>query len=310
MIIENISKANDLSLDYVSKVIRSANHRYKSYTIKKRSGGDRLINHPAKELKLLQRWVADNIFCNFPIHESVYSYRVNVSIRNLAMAHKNYNYMLKVDFNDFFYSLKSTDISNFINSNKHMLNIPLSNKDIAVICQIVCKGNCITIGSPSSPIISNVILYEFDKFWYNKAKNINVKYSRYADDIYFSTNKPNVLTNVLIEFRAYLKKMKSPKLSLNDDKTVFTSRKHTKIVTGLIVTSDKKVSIGRDKKRYIKSLVYKFSKNELNSDEISYLKGYLSFINSVDKDFLKSLRKKYGRLIVHNILKYESPQKV
>ena len=76
-------------------------------------------------------------------------------------------------------------------------------------------------------------------------KRYSCVYTRYADDIYFSTNKNNVLTDVMSEFNEIISNYKGVQLKINKSKTLITSPKRKKIVTGLVITSDKKVSIGR-----------------------------------------------------------------
>jgi hypothetical protein len=74
------------------------------------------------------------------------------------------------------------------------------------------------------------------------------------------------------------------------------------MVTGLILTSNGRISIGRNKKRTIKSMVYKHINNQLEPNEESYLQGYLSYINSVEPSFIQSLKKKYTAEIILKLM--------
>src|SRR5205814_2285809 len=85
-----------------------------------------------------------------------------------------------------------------------------------------------------------------------------------------------------------------PRLRVNDSKTTFTSRKRKRVVTGLSLTSDGKLSVGRTKKRHIKSLVFKVLNASVTEDEIAYLKGYLAFARSVEPGFVERVMAKYG----------------
>lgn len=295
MLIKLIHESTGISRHHISKIIRSASYRYKVYHIAKRTEGKRLIAQPSRELKVLQRWIVENIFELFPVHNKVFSYRKGIGIIDIANLHRKYNYLLKLDFKDFFPSITGIDIEWSILQNKKHLNVNLTKNDIGLIRSMSCRHDLLTIGSPSSPIISNVLLYPFDAYWNSYSKSQKIVYSRYADDIYFSTNIPKILYSLPKKMEDHLRQMKHPKLTINDRKTVFTSRKHTKLVTGLTITSDKKVSIGRAKKRYIKSLVHKYSTGDLSEKENSYLRGFLSYTKSVDPGFIRSLNKKYGK---------------
>lgn len=278
----------------------NASHKYKTYTIKKRNGGERRIFHPSKELKEYQRFLSKYLFEKLPIHESVFSYRNDISIYNMASKHKLDNYLLRIDFIDFFPSLTSKDIRNHIKKYSEILDYEIDENDITLINSIVCRFNKLTIGAPSSPSISNTLLYEFDCRMASISKDI--KYSRYADDLYFSSNKQDILNTVFKEIYQF-KLENELSLNINTEKTIQSSKKFHRAITGLVITSDNKISIGRKKKRYIKSLVYKYLNDSLTIKELNYLKGYLSFIKSVEKPFLISLEEKYSKDIIDKLVK-------
>jgi len=278
----------------------TASHKYRTYEIDKRNGGKRRIFHPSKDLKVYQKFLAKFLFEKLPIHDSVFSYRKDISIYDMALKHKSDNYLLRIDFIDFFPSLTSKDIRTHIKKYSNHLNYEIDENDITLINSIVCRFDKLTIGAPSSPSISNTLLYEFDCRMSSISKEI--KYSRYADDLYFSSNKQNILNQVFKEILQF-KYENGLSLNINENKTIKSSKKHNRAITGLIITSDNKVSIGREKKRYIKGLIHKYILDNLAIDELNYLKGYLSFIKSVEKSFLISLEKKYSKVVIDKLVK-------
>lgn len=290
-----LEEATGLSAADLLSIIKTASRRYKSYTIAKRTGGRRPISHPSPEIKFLQRWLVDNVFSLLPIHETVKSYRSSLSVADNARVHVKNKYLLKMDFKDFFVSIKSQDVRNMIESNLDRLkSLKLSSEDISHIISIVCKDGCLTIGAPSSPIISNAILYEFDCRIGEVCSSRGISYSRYADDIAFSTNRPNQLESLIGDVKTILHELKSPNITINEKKTILSSRKHRRKITGIILTSDERLSIGRKKKREIRSLIFKYIMNELSEDKISYLRGYLSYSKSVEPLFVERVSIKYG----------------
>jgi RNA-directed DNA polymerase len=66
------------------------------------------------------------------------------------------------------------------------------------------------------------------------------------------------------------------------------------MVTGITITSNGAVSLGRKRKRKIKSLVHRYTKSQLTVPEIAYLKGLIAFAHDVEPTFIETLRKKYG----------------
>jgi len=293
-----LSEKLDIQYLYLYKYALKASRRYKVYQIKKRTGGMRTIHHPAVELKVYQRFLVQNIFSSFPVHNKVFSYKENTSIRDLALLHVNNRFLLRIDFKDFFPSIKSENIRDFLKNNHHKLECNLTEKDITIINMLVCRKKELTIGAPSSPILSNILLYDFDLVL-NKMFGDSIVYSRYADDLYFSTNVPNILTNIPRQIEEFLLTYYI-KLKINHDKTIFTSKKHKRVITGLTITTDNTISIGREKKQYIKGLMYKFKNKQIQESDLIYLKGYLSFIKSVDMTFFNLLEKKYGMDILYS----------
>jgi RNA-directed DNA polymerase len=110
VLIDKIASNLGLKPGYIALVANTASHRYKTYEIPKRTGGRRTINHPARELKLLQGWLIDNVFARFPVHRSATAYKKGASTLLNAALHKSKNYLLKVDFENFFPSISGIDI--------------------------------------------------------------------------------------------------------------------------------------------------------------------------------------------------------
>jgi RNA-directed DNA polymerase len=137
-------------------------------------------------------------------------------------------------------------------------------------------------------------MFEFDVDWSARSRNRGITYTRYADDLYFSTNRLGILEPLLEELRLQIRLRKSPALGINDEKTIFTSRKRRRAVTGLILTPEGRVSLGRKKKRYIRSLIFQLTRRQLSDKECNYLRGFISFAMSVEPTFIQSLEAKFG----------------
>jgi RNA-directed DNA polymerase len=110
------------------------------------------------------------------------------------------------------------------------------------------------IGYISSPIISNAVMHEFDTKLQglvldNKVDLGNGKLTRYADDIIFSTDLKGACEKFLQLIRLFAKSWASPTLTINEGKTIFSSRLGgSAIVTGLRVCNDSHVTVTREYK--------------------------------------------------------------
>src|SRR5690554_1953604 len=101
-----VASETGLSEVVVQRSIQSAPHRNKHYKISKRSGGKRLISQPAIEVKLLQRAFADVYLSKLPVHPAAMAYRTGLSILDNAKVHAGSGSILKMDFRDFFPSIR------------------------------------------------------------------------------------------------------------------------------------------------------------------------------------------------------------
>jgi RNA-directed DNA polymerase len=295
MIIERVSLETGVNSSTIEAFINSASRLYKTYKIPKRTGGFRQISQPTPALKFLQRWVVRNFVSHLPVHPLVTSYRQGMGIRRNAEMHVDRNFLLKMDFQDFFPSIKDVDVRYLFAENiKVFERSELNDVDIDLIAKIVCRDGSLTIGAPSSPSISNAALFSFDQYIASESTIRGIQYTRYADDILFSTNTPDILVEIHEIVLRTLEQRASPHLAVNDKKTVYTSKKRKRLVTGLVLTSNNRVSIGRSKKREIKTLCYQFCNGKLSPEKASYLRGYLSYVSAVEPEFIQTLGRKYG----------------
>ena len=309
MILERIAEETGVSKERLRDIVLTANYRYKRYRIPKRTGGYRIIEHPTPDLKFLQRWLNREIFCALPVHGAAHAYRKGVGIAQNALVHVHNNYLLKIDFENFFPSVTSKDIRVLVVKHLCQKAPNIEEEDILVILKTVCRRGVLTIGAPSSPILSNAVLYDFDCMVSNSCDEEGINYSRYADDLFLSTDRPNVLAGLLEYIRGDLQQRISPRLKINDTKTVFTSRKRRRIVAGLVLTPQGELSIGRDNKRKIRTLIHLYSMGTLAVEEVSYLRGYLAYVKSVEPKFIESVREKYGKSTIDNVMQ-ETPTSI
>lgn len=142
--------------------------------------------------------------------------------------------------------------------------------------------------------MSNLLMADFDQCISEKVAKDKVHYTRYADDMTFSAKRAGNLSNVEKILRKVLKEMPSPRLQLNDEKTVLATKKYRRVVTGLVLADDGKVSLGRDRKRAVRAMLHHYTLGKLNGDEVACLAGRLAFVNAVEPMFLKRLIEKYG----------------
>ena len=182
------------TVSYLLYILPDA-EKYRSFEIPKRNGGTRLINAPVDKLKGLQRRLANVLYsCVAEIEKKIeksappplaHGFARERSIFTNASVHRRRRYVLNLDLQDFFPSFNFGRVRGFfIKDNRFKLN----EKVATVIAQIACHKNELPQGSPCSPIISNLLGHLLDVRLVQLAKKNQCSYSRYADDLTFSTN--------------------------------------------------------------------------------------------------------------------------
>lgn len=306
-LIQDIHKNLGLSESQIERIIVRSPHSYKVYEIPKRNGGTRVIAQPAKETKLIQHWLIANVFINLPIHSAATAYKTGASIKKNALAHAGNSYLSKFDFSNFFPSIKIKHLQTHLEA--HLSNI-YSIEDIELIARLSCihpkKTNdlCLSVGAPSSPLLSNSIMYSFDESIDSWCKDNKITYTRYADDLSFSSNVKEISNEIEKKLRLTVSQLKSPKIKINDEKTIHLSKKNQRFITGIVINNNNEISLGRERKRLISAMIHKYKVHELNEELYPKLQGLLGFSLDVEPIFFHRMKEKYGEILIENIMKH------
>lgn len=293
-----------LSVEDVSRIVRTAPSRYKQYEIRKRNGGKREIAQPAREVKMLQRILIARILSDLPVHEAARAYRPGTSIKDNASPHAGSGPILKMDFENFFPSIRAEDWIAYC-AKRNLL----SEEDRMVTAQVFFRRKKkerirkLSIGAPSSPALCNILLYEFDRIVTAEATERDIKYTRYADDLTFSGQRIGMLKDMIKVVEKAARQIGSPRLKVHPGKTTFVTARHRRTVTGVTLANDGSLSVGHERKRRISAGVHRASLGQLSAKQMGTLAGELAFVNVVEPQFIDRLRRKYGEQVVKAIQK-------
>lgn len=225
--------------------------KYRKFEIQKKSGGSREIWAPAEPLKLLQRRIANVLYaCASEIDSQrnqrslSHGYREGYSIITNARPHKRRRFVLNLDLQDFFPTFNFGRVRGFFLKNR---DFELNEKVATVIAQIACHENALPQGSPCSPIIADLIAHVLDVRLAQLAKRTGATYTRYADDLTFSTNQktfPQSLANCVDYPNSewtlgtdLLSEIQNAGFSVNPTKTRMQCKTGRQLVTGLTVNT-------------------------------------------------------------------------
>ncbi|MGU9842384.1 retron Ec67 family RNA-directed DNA polymerase/endonuclease [Pseudomonas salmasensis] len=223
--------------------------KYTQFTIPKSNGSPRQICAPCDELKALQKQVKILLDKCLATIENAgqargaisHGFKAGHSIITNAETHRKRRYVFNVDLEGFFDSIHMGRIRGFLISNK---DFKLSPKVATVLAQIMCHEDKLPQGSPTSPVASNLIGHLLDLRLVQLAKRNGCSYSRYADDLTFSTNKkifPEEIAssvegeNSWTAGQSLTKIIQKSGFELNHSKTRMQYRTNRQSVTGLVV---------------------------------------------------------------------------
>jgi RNA-directed DNA polymerase len=300
-----LSGITGLSMGDVNSIVVTAPRRYKTYFIPKRSGGLREIAQPARELKALQYALIEHTLSKLPVHLAATAYRTGASIADNAKVHAGDTPILKMDFKEFFPSIHAVDWRKYC-----IMNEIMDIEDIALSSQLLFrrakkeKTLKLSIGAPSSPILSNILLYYFDEYVVNAASTRHIRYTRYADDMTFSGQRIGILRDMLKVVQSAVRETVCPRLQINNDKTNFVSTKFSRNVTGLVLGNSGEIGIGREKLRLLRARMFRALAGETTPEELRSLAGYLSFVRGADRSSFDKIVSKYGESGVSTIMRH------
>jgi RNA-directed DNA polymerase len=263
-----------------------------------------------KEVKILQRAIQSLILDSCIVHSSATAYEPGTSISKNAEVHAQNRVILKLDFRAFFPSIKPVDWRKYAKE-----KLDLDDQSISV-CEYVLfwgggfrKPAFLSIGAPTSPKLSNILMYDLDVQFARICKDHHVDYTRYADDITLSGQSIEALVEVEKQIAVVLSKAPYPKLTFNGEKRGLYTKKARRSVTGLNITPQGHLSLGRERKRIISSMIHKYTLGILPIEELYTLKGLLAFALDNEPAFVNRMSIKYGSDAVKKLQKLHIPSR-
>lgn len=217
-----------ISPSLIRQILYRKHFHYRFFEIDKRNGKSRRISTPKTYLKVIQWWVNDNIFSRISAPDCVHGFCVGRSYITNARHHVGANHILNVDIEKFFPSITENMIFEVFRS------LGYDPSGAALLAGLTSLFGSAPTGAPTSPLIGNIILREFDVEVEALARSNQIKYTRYADDLTFSSLE-RIEDSFLKDVISHVEKCG---FVLNRSKTRFMGRGDRMDVTGLVVNSD------------------------------------------------------------------------
>lgn len=249
---------------------------------------NRIIHIPCEELKFKQRYILNAIKWVYPYKTDIY---------NVAKIHSGKKWILKLDIKDFYNSVPFCKIQKVIDSVCEKTNQPENKLRFLLLATVNGK---LPTGVSTSAHIANACFKPVDKEIQALCVCNNVDYSRYVDDLIFSSYCKENLKFVenkikkILEFEGY---------RLNNKKTKYISANKQQNILGLVV-NDYKVRLPKTLKKDIRAMLHNYAVFNssafctdtkflaLNKKKEERFAGYIAYIKHIDKVF-------YNRLLTY-----------
>ena len=296
--LSSIEKDLGFSAKTLYGLSNSLEKHYHTVYLPKSDGSKRKLSVPDLILKPVQKSIADNILIQYPISKYAKAYKPGSSIQKNARPHVGKKKILKLDIEGFFDHILYSRVKDTVFYEEKY------SESIRILLTMLCYYNdSLPQGAPTSPAITNIIMYDFDETVGAFCNEKNIAYTRYCDDMTFSGcfDEREIISFVKGELRKL-------GLFLKNRKTAVISASKRQVVTGIVV--NEKMNVTKDYKKTIRQEIYYIKKFGLDehlkrlgiSDKQQYvlsLKGRIAFVlqtvpNNCEfieyKNFLDSIR--------------------
>lgn len=277
---------------------------YVRYVIPKRSGGERVILAPKRELKALQRKVLDGIVARVPTPWAAHGFVRGCSVVTNAEPHVGKQMVLKLDLKDFFPSITFARVRGLFIALGYTFSVAST---LALLCteydresfdrngtrySISIGPRHLVQGAPTSPGLANLVAWRLDRRLSGLAARYGFTYTRYADDLTFSGDQSEAVAQILATARRIID---DEHFVVNTTKTRI-ARSHTRqVVTGLVV--NEALAAPRSLRRRLRAMLHNASKDGLEAQNRAghqnfraYLLGMIAFVHAANPRHAAALR--------------------
>lgn len=270
---------------------------YARFEIPKRSGGYRLISAPKPILRAAQQWVRVNVLLPLPVGPSAAAFRPGFSIVDNARRHTGKACVIRLDLRNFFATVTFPRVRGFFESLGYNPGVA---SVLALICTdaprarvtldghtqyVIIGERSLPQGGCTSPSLCNLITTKLDARLEGLARKFGYTYSRYADDLVFSTDHEETAANTLVS--AVTRICRDEGFEVNDEKTRTMRKPNRQLVTGLMVNDG--VRLTRRDLRRIRAFLHRCETRgvdtvsaEIGRDAVAVAKGYFAYIYMVN----------------------------
>lgn len=289
---EHLAEKLSITEGLLYKMTYQKGYCYKEVIIPKKDGTGRVLNVPIFALKVTQRWILKEILEKINVSNSAMAFipRKN-GLKENAECHRKNIFLLEMDISNFFNSIDEKRVF------KLFCNMGYNAKVSTILTNLCTFNKYLPQGAVTSPYLANLICFQLDIRINGLCSKRDIEYSRYADDLSFSSNNRaslNKIEPILIEI------IKDEGFQINPRKTRYLSNDVKKTITGITI-NDESIHVDKKFKHNIRAMIFKslIVKDYSNNEKI---RGMIAFVSSIEEGYKEKIIKYINTTIKNEIL--------
>jgi retron-type reverse transcriptase len=270
----NLAVCIGLSPVLLARISFNPTRYYRTFEIRKANGGTRIIETPRVFLKVIQWFLLDTVLNRLRVSPAVHSFIHGRSVVTNGIRHQKQNYVGNIDIENYFGSIDNKMVMSCL------LAAGFTDHECSVVTTLCTKDNHLPQGAPTSPALSNSVLYEFDQEMTTICRNRGVIYTRYADDMTFSGTSRGDIVDSIRNATEQLRVIFG--LKVNNKKTRIISKGGQQRVTGVVVNN--LATPPRARLRKIRAIFHQASIDPSKfRGKVDELSGYIGYLRQFPK---------------------------
>lgn len=269
---------------------------YVTFKVPKRSGGERELSAPLGRIAQPQRWILEEILNKVPLHDAAHGFVAGRSTVTNAAVHLGKQVVVNADLKDFFPSITFPRVRGFLQALGYS---PAIATLLALLCtesprrkvkyagqtmHVALGPRCLPQGACTSPALSNLVSYRLDARLTGIATKLGWNYTRYADDLTFSSDEPSQTGYLLARLRHIAGE---EGFEVNEKKTRVLRPSTAQTVTGIVV--NEKVNVPRRHLKRLRAILHRAKTEGLEAQNRenhphfeSWLRGHIAYVSMVN----------------------------
>lgn len=260
---------------------------YVQKEIPKKDGTSRVLYVPRLALKVVQRWILKEIL-----------EKINVSSQTMAFVPKKNGLKLNAEYHKKNIFILEMDIKNFFGSIKEkqvfqlFCKIGYNTEVSAILANLCTYEEILPQGAVTSPYIANLVAYHLDARLNGLCSRKDIVYTRYADDLSFSSNNRTKL-NSIEKFVGYI--VKEEGFLINEKKTRYLSNDVKKTITGITINNEE-MHVDRMFKKRIRAMIFR-SIVEMDYTKNDKIIGCIAYVDSIEAGYKERMKEYIIRIV-------------